>query len=131
MPPNAHPHSFLQHPARVVALVYILLNLIFWSFVGGGGVSGGAFASVFSGSINALLVLGMSYTQVAGRAPVRERLVFCAWLLFALFPVSLAIAAQLHTDAQAALAIIFVGGLASAVHLALSLLLIAVGVVKG
>ena len=112
----------LQHPANLTALTYLFLNFIFWFGVGGGSVMAGLFGSAFSGSINALLILAMARTRESNRL-----LIWCAALLFLLFPVNIAIAAQLHTDAQAALAVIFVGAFASAVHLVLSLILLAAG----
>ncbi len=122
MKQEENKHAFLQHPANLTALTYLFLNFVFWFGVGGGSVMAGLFGSAFTGSISALFILAMARTREANRL-----LIWCAALLFLLFPVNIAIAAQLHTDAQAALAVIFVGGLASAVHLVLSLILLAAG----
>ena len=127
MKQEENKHAFLQHPANLTALTYLFLNFVFWFGVGGGSVMAGLFGSVFTGSISALLILAMARTRESNRPPMRGLLIWCAALLFLLFPVNIAIAAQLHTDAQAALAVIFVGGLASAVHLVLSLILLAAG----
>lgn len=122
MKQEENKHASLQHPASLTALTYLFLNFVFWFGVGGGSVMAGLFGSAFCGSINALLILAMARTRESNRL-----LIWCAALLFLLFPVNIAIAAQLHTDAQAALAVIFVGALASAVHLVLSLILLAAG----
>lgn len=117
----------LRHPAAVVALLYILSNLVFWGWLAdieAMPILGEIFACACTGGVNAVVIVLLSgcreFRSVAGGA----LLLLSALLLLAFVPLWYELERVLPTDAQAALAFPFWGGAACVVHAALSLLML-------
>lgn len=110
----------LKHPAGVVAVIYLVTCLSIWA----DGVGTGAwFGVLFTGGVNAVLIILASGCREGRTLPMGAALTLCALLLFAFIPLIFRLIEQLPTDAQAAVAIPFCGGAACALHLAVSLVL--------
>ena len=117
----------LRQPAAVVALLYVLTDVVLWSMEEGFvPIAGVLFAGACTGCLNALLLAALSVAQQCQSWLMKSALLLCSLALFALVPVSLEIKEVLHNshDAQTPIVIPFYGGAMSVLHGVLSLLLI-------
>lgn len=115
----------MLHPAAIVALSYILVNLIMWNLLAPElSLFAAGIACVFTGSGNALLIVALCYCADFRTVLGCVLLTITSLLLFAFVPVSMEIDRVLPTDAQAALAFPFWGGVSCGVHALLSVLLL-------
>lgn len=110
----------LRSPAAWLPLGYILGNFALWEAESGAmPVVGSMFASVFTGSVNAVLLVVCAIVWRKNKA-MQVAVALCSLLLAAFVPLSLEMLRQLPTDAQAALVIPFWGAPACILHLLLS-----------
>lgn len=110
----------LRCPAAWLPLAYILGNFILWeSEAGGMPVVGSIFASVLTGSANAVLLVVCALAWRGNKA-MQVAVALCSLLLVAFVPLSFEMMRQLPTDAQAALVVPFWGAPACILHLLLS-----------
>ena len=120
------PEKILKHPATIVAILYVLTNLVYWGWLSDSGIMpiiGEIIALLCTGGVNAVLIALFSACPEFRTKSGGTLLVLAALLLFAFLPLCVAINRVLPTDAQAALAFVFWGGAATVAHALLTIVI--------
>ncbi len=117
------PEKIMKHPATIAAILYVLTNLVYWSWLSDSGIMpviGEIFALFFTGGVNATLIVLCSCCPEFRTWGGGTLLTLLALGLFAFLPLCIEINRVLPTDAQAGLAMVFWGGAATVAYAALT-----------
>jgi hypothetical protein len=115
--------KIMKHPATIVAILYVLTNLVYWGCLSDSGIMpviGEMFALFFTGGVNAALIVLCSCCPEFRTWGGGTLLTLLALGLFAFLPLCIEINRVLPTDAQAGLAMVFWGGAATVAYAALT-----------
>lgn len=113
----------MKHPATIVAILYVLTNLVYWGWLSDSGIMpiiGEIFALFFTGGINAALIVLCSCCSEFRTWAGGTLLTLLALGLFGFLPLCIEINRVLPTDAQGGLSMVFWGGAATVAYAALT-----------
>ena len=113
----------MKHPATIVAILYVLTNLVYWGCLSDSGIMpiiGEMFALLFTGGVNAALIVLCCCCPEFRTWGGGTLLTLLGLGLFAFLPLCIEINRVLPTDAQAGLAMVFWGGAATVAYASLT-----------